>query len=60
MIPGKRAGSSAGKSPRKKSTPICPKCGSREVIPVLHNPITKAQQRTIDAGRAILADREEW
>jgi hypothetical protein len=60
MIRGKRAGSSAGKSPRKKASPICPRCGSPEVIPVLHNPITQAQQRAIDAGRATLADREEW
>jgi hypothetical protein len=60
MIRGKRAGSSAGKSPRKKTSPICPGCGSPEVIPVLHNPITQAQQRAIDAGRAALADREEW
>jgi hypothetical protein len=39
---------------------VCPECGSRAVIPVLHNSITPALQRKIDAGRAILADREEW
>jgi hypothetical protein len=66
MIRGKRAGllkpsaPSARKSLRRKKTPICPECGSREVIPVLHNPITQVQQRAIDAGRAVLADREEW
>jgi hypothetical protein len=66
MIRRKRAGllkpsaPSAGKSPRRKKTPICPECGFREVIPVLHNPITQTQQRAIDSGRAILADREEW
>jgi len=56
----KPARSAAGKSPRKKKSPICPECGSGKVIPVLHKPITQAQQRVIDAGNAILADREEW
>jgi hypothetical protein len=60
MTRAKPPGSSAEKSRRKKSSPICPECGSREVIPVLHKPITQAQQRVIDAGNAILADREEW
>ena len=50
----------ARKSPRKKKTPICPECGSSEVISVVHGLITPKLQRSIDSGRAILADREEW
>jgi hypothetical protein len=45
---------------RPTRNPICPECGSREVIPVIHDSITPGVQRAIDAGRAILADREEW
>ena len=43
-----------------KKTPICPECGSSQVIPVVHHPVTSALERAIKAGRAILADREEW
>ena len=56
----KRAAKPARKSLRKKKTPICPECGSSEIIPVVHGLITTKLQRSIDAGRAILADREEW
>jgi hypothetical protein len=40
--------------------PLCPECGSAEVIPVVHGSITPSLQRSIQQGRAILADREEW
>jgi len=55
----KSSGKPARSSARKK-IPVCPECGSREVIPVAHNPITPSLQRAIDAGKAIRADREEW
>ena len=45
---------------KTKRNPPCPQCGSLSVIPVLHNSITPALQRAIDAGKAIRADREEW
>jgi hypothetical protein len=45
---------------KKNRNPPCPECGSLSVIPVLHHSITPALQREIDAGKAILADREEW
>ena len=44
---------------RRKSPP-CPECESVEVIPVVHGLITTEIQRSIDAGDAIAADREEW
>ena len=31
-----------------------------EVIPVIHGFATPAIQRSVKAGKAILADREEW
>ena len=43
-----------------KRIPTCPECKSASVIPVVHGPITPALQREVDAGKAILADREEW
>ena len=51
------------KAKKKKPSarpPLCPECGGRKVIPVVHGPITPALQRSIKAGKAILADREEW
>ncbi|HXV47246.1 MAG TPA: hypothetical protein VEB61_00495 [Candidatus Binatia bacterium] len=51
---------SARKSSLKKSTPNCPECGSNQVVPVIHQPVTPSLQRSLDLGRAVLADREEW
>ena len=48
------------KKTKRKRTPLCPECGSSAVIPVLHGIITPAVQKSIDAGEAIHADREEW
>lgn len=45
---------------RAKPRPVCPECGSKEVIPVLHGIITPDLQSSIDAGEAIAAQREEW
>jgi hypothetical protein len=56
----KRAAKAPRPSPRKKKTPICPECGSSEVIPVIHGLITPALQHSIDAGLVMHADREEW
>jgi len=50
----------ARKKVAAKKIPACAECGSSNVIPVVHGPITPALQRSIKAGRAILADREEW
>ncbi len=56
----KRAHKSAAESSRAKKTPLCPECGSREVIPVVHGLITPTLQHSIDAGLVIAAQREEW
>jgi hypothetical protein len=45
---------------RSKLIPACPECASTVVIPVLHGVITPALQSAVKAGKAILADREEW
>jgi hypothetical protein len=44
----------------RKLPPACPECKSRAVIPIIHGIITPIQQRAIAAGKAVLADREEW
>ena len=54
-MPAKRT-----KRKRTRRTPVCPECGSSSVVPVLHGIITPAVQKSIDAGEAIHADREEW
>ncbi|MBI2366674.1 MAG: hypothetical protein HYV01_17000 [Deltaproteobacteria bacterium] len=43
-----------------KKPPLCPECGAADVVPVVHAPITPSLQRSIDKGRAVGADREEW
>jgi hypothetical protein len=48
------------KRKRTRRTPVCPECRSSSVIPVVHGIITPAVQKSIDAGEAIHADREEW
>lgn len=45
---------------RRKKTPPCPECGAVEVVPIIHGIITPSIQKSIDAGKAIRADREEW
>jgi hypothetical protein len=50
----------SGKKTTAKKPPLCPECGAADVVPVLHAPITPSLQRSIKAGRAVLADREEW
>jgi len=40
--------------------PACPECGAVDIARVLHGHITAARQRSIDAGTAVLANREEW
>ncbi|MDP2606605.1 MAG: hypothetical protein Q8S00_29040 [Deltaproteobacteria bacterium] len=49
-----------GRKAAAKKIPPCPECGSSRVVPVFHAPITPSLQRSIDKGRAVLADREEW
>lgn len=48
------------KPPKSKKAPTCPECGSPAVIPVVHGIPTPAQQNAIDAGNAIVSNREEW
>jgi hypothetical protein len=38
----------------------CPECGSTDIVPIIHGIPTRKQAMQIKAGRAILADREEW
>jgi len=45
---------------RPTRIPACPECSGTSVIPVIHGVATPAIQRSVKAGRAILADREEW
>ena len=48
------------KKAKRKRAPLCPECESSAVIPVLHGIITPAVQKSVDAGEAVHADREEW
>jgi hypothetical protein len=43
-----------------RKLPRCPACGSDRVVPIVHGIPTPAQQKAIDEGRAVAADREEW
>ena len=45
---------------RAKRIPACPECAGTSVIPVIHGVATPLIQRSVKAGKAILADREEW
>lgn len=45
---------------RKRKARRCPECGSFEICPVVHGIPTQAWQKAIEAGKAILSDREEW
>jgi hypothetical protein len=48
------------KPKRARKPPVCPECGSSDVMPIVHGPITPALQKSIDQGKAVLANREEW
>jgi hypothetical protein len=39
---------------------LCPECGSTDIVPTVHGIPTRKQAQQIKAGRAVLADREEW
>ena len=45
---------------RPKKPPACPECGSSAVVPIIHGVITPLLQKSIDEGKAVRADREEW
>jgi len=45
---------------RPKTAPPCPQCGSSAVVPIIHGIITPSLQKSIDEGKAVRADREEW
>lgn len=50
----------AQRKTRAARRPVCPECGGKSAIPVIHGRLTPALRRRIDAGRAVRADREEW
>ena len=39
---------------------LCPECGSSDVVPVVHGPVTPSLRHSIDQGQAVQANREEW
>jgi len=43
-----------------RQAPACPECGSTNVVPVLHGPLTPLLQQSVENGEAVLASREEW
>ncbi|MGB7950192.1 MAG: hypothetical protein WCH75_21100 [Candidatus Binatia bacterium] len=43
-----------------KPAPPCPQCGSSAVVPIIHGIVTPSLQESIDEGKAVRADREEW
>jgi hypothetical protein len=48
------------KPKRSKKPQACPECGSSAVVPIIHGVITPLLQKSIDEGKAVRADREEW
>lgn len=49
-----------GQIARAKKLPVCPECKSWNTVPIVHGLPTRPQQKAIDRGEAILADREDW
>jgi len=45
---------------RASKAPSCPECGSSNVVPVIHGPMTPSLQSSINKGQAVVANREEW
>jgi hypothetical protein len=45
---------------RVRKTATCPDCGSTEVLPIVHGIPTSAQNKAIQKGEAVQANREEW
>jgi hypothetical protein len=45
---------------RPKKPLACPECSSSAVVPIIHGVITPLLQKSIDEGKAVRADREEW
>jgi hypothetical protein len=48
------------KGKKTKESPSCPECGAAAVIPIIHGIPSPAQQEAIEAGDAIISNREEW
>jgi hypothetical protein len=48
------------RQPASKPARLCPECGSTDIAPIIHGIPTRKQAQQIKAGRAVLADREEW
>ncbi len=57
---GDKTARERGKSKRITKTSTCPDCGSAEVLPIVHGIPTAAQNKAIQKGEAVRADREEW
>jgi len=45
---------------RARKNPRCPECNAAAVVPIIHGIPTQAQQKAIEQGQAMIADREEW
>jgi hypothetical protein len=45
---------------RAGKPPACPECGSGDVLPVVHGPLSAALKKSVDQGKAVIANREEW
>jgi hypothetical protein len=43
----------------KRARP-CPECGSTDIVPIIHGIPSRKQAQQIKAGRAVVANREEW
>lgn len=43
-----------------KRNPSCPACQSSNTVAIVHGLPTPQQQKAIDKGQAVLADREDW
>jgi hypothetical protein len=55
----------AAKKPRKtkaqvKKNPVCPECKSANTVAIIYGLPTPQQQKAIDKGQAVRADREDW
>jgi hypothetical protein len=45
---------------RARKKLVCPECKSDNTVAVIHGFPTPQQQKAIDKGQAVCADREDW
>lgn len=43
-----------------KPARLCPECRSTDIVPIIHGIPDRKHAKQIKAGRAVVADREEW